>query len=219
VAGRPHSYFRKQNLTSWAKGWRITSSNETYSFSDYLIAARAAASTENGTIGIRVMWGTLEEMTAELGQLYPHLIGNDLALLEKALGQLKFIYLYRNDVIAQAISLYRAEKTGYWHTVEGQKSKQQPTFDFDAINLHRETLEQHNLAWKTWFQKVAVKPLAINYEELSADPIGSTKMVLEFLELELPEYKKLEAANQRLADETTTQWIEQFTKQLQNPTI
>lgn len=164
------------------------------------------------------MWGTLEEMTEELGQLYPNLVGDDLGLLEKAFGQLKFIYLYRNDVIAQAISLYRAEMTGHWHTVEGQKPKQPPVFDFDAINLRLEMLEQHNLAWKNWFQNVGIKPLAINYEALSADPVGSTKRTLDFLGLELPHYKQLEAANQRLADETTVAWIEQFTKCLQNHT-
>jgi trehalose 2-sulfotransferase len=216
VAGRPHSYFRKQNLTSWAEGWRILRPDGSYSFSDYLIAARAAGSTENGTIGTRVMWGTLEEMTAELGQLYPHLANDDLALLEKAFGKLKFIHLYRNDLIAQAISLYRAEQTGYWHTVEGQKPKQPPVFDFEAINLRREMLEQHNIAWQNWFQKVGVQPLAISYEALSADPVATTKSVLEFLELELPHYKQLQAVNQKLADETTVAWIEQFTKQFQN---
>jgi trehalose 2-sulfotransferase len=210
IAGRPHSYFRKQDMTSWAEGWRILNSNGAYSFSDYLIAARGAASTENGTIGIRVMWGTLDEMTAELGRLYPHLVSNDLALLEEAFGQLKFIHLYRNDVIAQAISLYRAEMTGYWHTVEGKKPKQPPVFDFEAINSRLETLKEHSLAWQTWFQKVAVKPLAISYEALSADPVASTKEVLGFLELELPEYRQLKATNQRLADETTVAWIEQF---------
>jgi trehalose 2-sulfotransferase len=218
VAGRPHSYFRKQNMTAWAEGWRILSANGTYSFSDYLIAARAAAGTENGTIGIRVMWGTLEEMTAELGQLYPHLASNDLALLENAFGPLKFIYLYRDDVIAQAISLYRAEMTGHWHTVEGQKPKQPPVFDFDAIKSRLEMLEQHNLAWKNWFQKADVKPLAISYEALSADPVGSTKRALDFLGLELPEYRQLKAVNQRLADETTVAWIEQFNKHIQNRT-
>jgi trehalose 2-sulfotransferase len=216
VAGRPHSYFRKQDMTSWAEGWRILRSDGTYNFSDYLIAARAAASTENGTIGIRVMWGTLEEITLELGKLYPNLVGNDLALLEQAFGKLKFIYLYRNDVVAQAISLYRAEQTGYWHTVEGQKPKQPPTFDFEAINLRLEMLKEHNLAWKNWFQKVAVKPLALSYEALSADPVASTKRTLDFLGLELPHYKRLEAANQRLADETTGTWIEHFTKRLQD---
>jgi trehalose 2-sulfotransferase len=139
-----------------------------------------------------------------------------LALLEKALGKLKFIHLYRNDLIAQAISLYRAEQTGYWHTVEGQKPKQPPVFDFEAINSRREMLEQHNIAWQNWFQKVGVQPLAINYEALSADPVTTTRSVLEFLELELPHYKQLQAVNQKLADETTVAWIEQFTKQFQN---
>jgi trehalose 2-sulfotransferase len=212
VAGRPQSYFRRQGMTSYAEGWRIVNSDGTYSFSDYLIAARAAASTENGTIGIRVMWGTLDEMTAELGQLYPNFVSNDLALLEKAFGQLKFVYLYRNDMIAQAISLYRAEMTGHWHTVEGQKPKQPPVFDFDAIKSRLEMLEEHNLAWKNWFQKVGVRPLALSYEALSADPVASTKRTLDFLGLKLPEYKQLQAANQRLADEMTVAWIEQFNK-------
>lgn len=216
VAGRPQSYFRKQGMMSYAEGWRILNHDGTYSFSDYLIAARGAASTENGTLGVRVMWGTLEEMTAALRQLYPDLASNDLALLEQAFGTLEFIYLYRDNVIAQAISLYRAEQTGHWHTVEGQKPKQQPVFDFEAINSRLEMLEQHNLAWKNWFQKVDVKPLAISYEALSADPIGSTKGVLNFLGRELPEYKKLQAVNQRLADEMTVVWVEQFTKQLQS---
>jgi trehalose 2-sulfotransferase len=216
VAGRPQSYFRKQGMTFYAEGWHILNNDGIYSFSDYLVASRGAASTENGTIGIRVMWGTLGEMTAELGQLYPYLVGNDIALLEQAFGKLKFIYLYRTDVIAQAISLYRAEQTGYWHTVEGQKPEQPPTFDFEAINSRREMLEAHNLAWQNWFQKVGIQPLAISYEALSANPVGSTQSVLEFLGLELPHYKKLTAVNQRLADETTAMWIEQFTKHLRN---
>ncbi len=216
VAGRPHSYFRSQDMVSWAEGWRILDSGGTYRFTDYLIAARAAAGTENGVIAIRIMWETLKEITSELGELYPNIASNDLALLEKAFGQLKFIYLSRNDVIAQAISLYRAEKTGYWHTVEGQEPKQQPVFDFDAINSRVERLEQQNSAWKAWFQKVDVNPVTISYEELSADPVSSTKKVLEFLQVELPAYKRLEAPNQRLADEVTVSWLERFTKQLQS---
>ena len=205
-------------MVSWAKGWRILGSSGTYRFTDYLVAARAAASTENGVIAIRIMWESLEEITTELGELYPDIAGDDLALLEKAFGQLKFIYLFRNNVVAQAISLYRAEKTGYWHTVEGQEPKKHPVFDFDAINSRVKRLEQQNLAWKNWFQKVDINPMVINYEELSTDPARSTEEVLEFLEVELPSYKRLEAPNQRLADETTVSWLEQFAEQLQRRT-
>ncbi|MGL4611414.1 MAG: Stf0 family sulfotransferase [Trueperaceae bacterium] len=187
VAGRPQSYFRKQNMTAYAEGWRILHANGTYSFPHYLIAARAAASTENGTIGIRVVLGSLKKIITELGQLYPHLIGNDLALLENAFEELKFIYLYRNNVVAQAISLYRAEMTGHWHTVEGQKPKQSPPFDFDAIKSRLDMLERHHLAWQHWFQQVDVEPLTLEYEALSANPIASTKRILDFLGLNLPD--------------------------------
>lgn len=215
VAGRPHSYFRSQDMASWAKGWRILRDNGNYEFSEYLIAARAAASTENGVIAIRVMWESLKEIVAEIAKLYPACARSDMALLEAAFGQVRFIYLARRDVVAQAISLYRAEKTGYWHTVEGQKPEQPPLFDFAAIDARVKILRQQDASWRSWFQTIGVEPMVVAYEELSADPVASVQKVLDFLGVELPPYRRLEAVNRRLADDLTISWIEQYTRQSQ----
>lgn len=202
-------------MTSWAKGWRILQGDGNYDFSDYLIAARAAAGTENGVIAIRVMWESLTEITTELAKLYPHYARNDMALFEEAFGRLRFIYLSRSDVIAQAISLYRAEKTGHWHTVEGQEPEQHPAFDFDEIRSRVQMLQQQDEAWQHWFQSVSVEPMTVNYEEFSAEPVSCIRKILQFLEIELPQYKRLEAVNQRLADDLTVSWIEQYHRQNQ----
>lgn len=215
VAGRPHSYFRKQDMASWAKGWRILKENGSYDFAEYLIAARAAASTENGVIAIRVMWESLKEIVGELAILYPNCLHRDMTLLEEAFGRLRFIYLCRNDIVAQAISLYRAEQTGYWHTVEGQKPEQHPAFDFDAIQSRVQILRQQDESWQSWFQTISVEPMIVKYEELSADPVGSVQKVLGFLGVDLPHYRRLEAVNQRLADDLTNSWIEEYTRQSQ----
>jgi len=201
-----------------AKTWGILSSDGTYQYADYLTATRIAGRTNNGVLAVRIMWGTLDEMTAELSQLYPKFASDDLRLIREAFGNLKFIYIYRKDVIAQAISLYRAERTDYWHSTENQKSNQQLTYDFGEIKSRVEMLNEHNSAWKSWFKAVDIKPLSVCYEEFSIDPISVTKGVLQFLEIDLPTSTRLEASNQRLADETTTAWIERFIDELESRT-
>ena len=218
VAGKPESYFRKEDLDAYAEYWQIVRPDGTYTFADYLSATRMAGRTENGLLAIRIMGGTLEEMTAELGQLYPHLANDDLGLLEEAFGHLKFIYLRRKDVLAQAISLYRAEYTDYWHSIEGEAPAEQPTYDFDKIKARVDMLHAHNAAWQNWFRAVGVEPLTVQYEELSADPVGMTERVLQFIGVELPNDARLEAPNQRLADETTRLWMDRFTEELEGRT-
>lgn len=165
------------------------------------------------------MWGTIKEVTACLSQLYPNLADSELGLLEKAFGRLKFIYLRREDLVAQAISLYRAQQTGYWHIDEGQVPEQPPAFDFDAINSLVATLRQDNSDWQAWFENVGVEPMPIVYEDFTADPKTTIAEILRFLGLELPKEAKLEASNQRLADEVTTLWLNRYREELEKRNI
>lgn len=214
VAGVPASYFRTEDLHEYAEHWQILRPDGSYDFADYLAAARRAGSTDNGVLALRVMWSTLREVTAHLSRLYPDLAGNELALLEKAFGRPKFIYLRRDDVVAQAISLYRASRTGYWHIDEGQAPEQPPAFDFDAIHAFVAELRQDNLDWQAWFRKVGVEPMPVVYEDFAADPTTTVAEVLRFLEIDLPAGVELKAHNQRLADETTTLWLGRYKDEL-----
>lgn len=215
VAGVPESYFRKEDLHEYAEFWQILRPDRGYNFADYLAATRKAGSTDNGVLALRIMWSTLGEVTAHLLQLYPDVAGNELALLEEAFGRLKFIYLRRGDVAAQAISLYRAQQTGYWHIDEGQVPEQPPAFDFDAINSLVAELRRDNSDWQAWFQKVGVEPIPVVYEDFAADPNTTISKVLRFLEIEVPTDAKLSASNQRLADELTTLWLSRYSEELE----
>ena len=219
VAGIPASYFRKEDLLEYAEHWQILRPDGSYDFADYLAATRRAGSTDNGVLALRIMWSTLEEVTAHLSRLYPDLAGNERALLEQAFGRPKFIYLRRDDVVAQAISLYRASQTGYWHIDEGQAPNQPPTFNFDAIHSFVAELRQDNLDWQSWFQKVDVEPLPVVYEDFAADPKTTVTEVLRFLELELPVGAELSASNRRLADEVTTLWLGRYREELEKRNV
>ena len=215
VAGVPASYFRKEDLHEYAEHWQILRPDGSHDFADYLAATHQAGSTDNGVLALRIMWSTLGEVTAHLSRLYPDLAGNELAMLEKAFGRLKFVYLRRDDVVAQAISLYRASETGYWHIDEGQAPEQPPAFDFDAIHSFVAELRRDNSDWQAWFRKVGVEPMPVVYENFAADPETTVSGVLRFLEIELPVGAELSASNQRLADETTTLWLGRYREELE----
>lgn len=48
------------------------------------------------------------------------------------------------------------------------------------------------------------------HEELSVDPVGVTRGILDFLCLELPANREILVQHQRLADELNTQWIQRY---------
>ena len=58
VAGRPESYFRRQDAIGWAARWGICGPDGNVDLADYFQAATEAGKTPNGVFAVRVMWGT-----------------------------------------------------------------------------------------------------------------------------------------------------------------
>jgi Stf0 sulphotransferase len=74
----------------------------------------------------------MDEVTAHLTPVYPGHAGSAADLLGAAFGRTRFVYLRRGDVVAQAVSLLRAEQTGVWSETadERQEPTAEPSFDF-----------------------------------------------------------------------------------------
>ncbi len=209
VAGRPESYFRRPDEPIWARRWRIPANRDgSFDYRDYVKAAIAAGSTQNGVFGSRVMWGTLDELVSKLGVAYPHLAGRDLDLLTEAFGLLRFCHLRRGDTLAQAVSWARAEQTSYWHP--GDVLLREPRFDFEQIHHLAATIEEHNAAWQAWFTAFDIRPYPVIYEELIADKVGVTRGVLDFLGLGIPADRAIASAHRRQADELNNDWITRY---------
>jgi hypothetical protein len=67
IAGRPESYFRLPDESTWVDRWQIARDpDESSDYRDYVQAAVKDGSTENGLFGARVMWGTMDEVVANL---------------------------------------------------------------------------------------------------------------------------------------------------------
>ena len=135
IAGDPESYFRALSEQEWANRWGIAGpSDGTFSYPGYIQAAITAGSTGNGVFAARIMWGTLAEVAAKLAPAYPGLAGPDLAMLNRAFGRTRFVYLFRGDVIAQAVSLLRAEQTNVWFET-GARPGKNPSRNHVSISI------------------------------------------------------------------------------------
>jgi LPS sulfotransferase NodH len=225
VAGHPESYFRQPSEQEYAARWGIVSSSDgAFSYADYVRAAMAEGTTGNGVFAARIMWGTLDELVARLGPLYPDMAGApDLELLCRAFGRTRFVYLRRGDVVAQAVSLLRAEQTDVWHDTEGfaaagenREPAREPCFDFGRIEELIREIEDGNLAWQRWFGSAGVQPHLVRYEELEVAPVEITLGVLGFLGLRLAPGRQLVVRHKRLADEISSQWIASYLSQRQD---
>jgi LPS sulfotransferase NodH len=214
VAGCPESYFRRQGQQGYAAEWGVARSpGGGFRYADYLRAALAAGRTGNGVFAGRIMWETLAEVLAELRAMNPDLPGGGVGLLERAFGHVRFVYLRREDVVAQAVSLVRAEQTNVWHD-SVRETRQEPDheaqFDFDRLHQRVQQIDQHNAGWQEWFSSAGIEPFPVRYEELAVDPVGITRRVLDFLDLEPPAGRELAVGHRRLADELSTQWVARY---------
>ena len=220
VAGRPQAYFRQPDEPLWAERWGIPREpGGAFDYADYVRAAVAAGTTDNGVFGAKLMWGTLDELVGKLGAVYPDLAGKDVALLDRAFGHTRFVFLRRDDVLAQAVSWLRAEQTSTWYAggngeIGGTGANgQAPRYDPDRIGALTRMISEHNAAWEEWFASAGIRPYRVGYEELDADMAGVTRRVLGFLGLGLPDGRVIAPRHRRQADSLNAQWIDRYRKE------
>ena len=210
IAGRPESYFRAQDLARRAARWDICSTDGSYAFGDYLEAAIAAGRTSNGVFAARIMWGTMAELVAGLrgdGEA-----GADREVLTRTFGATSFVYLYRRDTLAQAVSRARAEQTGLWHLTDGSRSvpsSGEVRYDREQIGAFLQEADEHNRAWQRWFRRNQIEPFELAYEDLAENPDRSVRGLLAYLGLRSPA-REITAGNSRMADALNDQWIRRF---------
>ncbi|MCW3815703.1 Stf0 sulfotransferase family protein [Micromonospora sp. DR5-3] len=217
VAGRPQSYFRSPDEPLWADRWQLPRTTQGgFDYADYLRAALAAGRTGNGVFGAKLMWGTLDELVDKLAAIHPELNGDDVALLDRAFGRTGFVFLRRDDVVAQAVSWLRAEQTGRWFVggngeISGSAGDgQPPRFDADGISRFVDVIRAHNAAWAAWFASRGIQPYLVRYEDLDTDMVATTRGILDFLGLDVPQGVAITPRHRRQADQLNQQWIERY---------
>lgn len=217
TAGRPESYFRKPDRRSWATSWGVVGSDGSIDDVDFLVAALNAGTGENGVFAARIMWGTMHELVDVLRSAHDDTASPAMALLTRTFKSVQFVHLRRGDIVAQAVSRVRAEQSNVWFHEEGRPlpaPERQPRFDFGEIDAAVRAIHNDEDAWHAWFSRAGVRPHRVQYEELEADPVGTTLGVLRYLALEPVPGALIAPRHRRLRDALNAQWADRYLAEL-----
>jgi LPS sulfotransferase NodH len=218
IAGQPHSYYRRQDILDYAREWGLSTPEvigDAAFERAYLKAVLEAGAAQTGVFGLRLMWRTVTELSARFSALCPDTLG-DAARFELAFGKPLYIHLSRQDKVAQAVSLLKAEQSGLWHRAadgtERERTASPGPLAYDAARLAGlvEELEIDDAAWSGWFSRFGIEPLRLTYEELATAPRAVLAQVLSALALDSTIAASVDARTTKLADETSLKWAHRF---------
>jgi len=131
--------------------------------------------TVNGIFSAKVQWS---ELTRFLNN------PEGLELFQNG----HFLYLYREDLLAQAISLHISHRTGRWGFNDPVTSGPRPEQNFldnASIDKCLQEISMHDMAWRRFFAVNQISPLTVSYESLIDDTGSVLRSMVESFGLEI----------------------------------
>lgn len=176
VAGFDELMLEKFNITH-KLSWHIA-------FEDKVaLLENIVATACESTLNFKLMWphrtyiahglGIGYDMVSEFNQIFPNA---------------SWIWVRRHDKIRQAISYWRATRTGRWHVYQRpEEGEPRPPFDRAAIMECLHGIEQDDRLWGIFMEKAGIQPMIIDY---ASDAGGSDDAVKSIAaRLGLPTHK------------------------------
>lgn len=125
-------------------------------------------------------------------------------LLRRGLQKVTFVYTTREDILAQAVSAFRAVRTGSWSCL--QPARAQAEFDAEGILQQLQRIVRLMAQWETLFALLDIHPLRLSYEQISAEPTEAVHQVAAALGVSLGSGPP-ESPLRQQRDGTSAEWM------------
>jgi LPS sulfotransferase NodH len=220
LAGDPREHFGHK-MAFWARKWNAATLQE---FVDRLMAER---STSNGVFGSKLLYSHLRnlEQVAREEERY-----RDMplpAILDSLFPNLHYLWITRDDTVRQAISYWKAKETGIWgqeqaragRTGQGRRqfvkgvreTGKTPEYDEQGIAALYQSILEEDAATGAYFRDGGIEPMHIVYEQFVRDYEPTTRRMLDFLGIDVPDTIVIgQPRTMKLADDTTDEWAARF---------
>lgn len=219
IAGHPNEYFdiHAHNEQFWIDRLAIADA------ADYLPRAIDAGTTANGVFGLKLLWHQSPALLARLKAAAPDLAGTADSLsdplLAAAFGSpVRYVWLRRRDKLAQAISYYRASRTGRWRATDQPSApgapEAEPPFDFDTITRHLRLVEGFDQSWQAFFRRNRLKVLMMIYENFIGAHADAVLSVLDFIGVDRSGVTVGPPGLARQADALSDEWQRRYLEML-----
>jgi trehalose 2-sulfotransferase len=153
----------------------------------------------------------LEVLRARFPGVNYHEVAYDF--LRARVPDLRMIWLRRRNMVARAISHYRARQTGIWYRDAGPSNPEQaePEHEFDLGTIHtmyRVAAIQEE-RWGQFFEEHGISPLCVDYDELVTDYPATMRKVLKFLDIENPPAIP-QPSSAKQSDDKSLEWEQRY---------
>ncbi len=199
--GDPNEYFNPN--FGFAEAIEAGQSTE-----DYLVRLQRERS-RGGVFGVKIMASHLQIM-AENSRQKDWEVQSDL--LVPLFPGARFVWLRRDDRIRQAISSWRASKTGEfrrWRDKEHEVTEL-PELDPDEVDKHLGYLLWTDGIWGAFFSRCRIEALVLIYENMVANPSRELGRIIESLGGTVPDQLNAKVRIARQADERTDDLVAQY---------
>ncbi|WP_028558947.1 Stf0 family sulfotransferase [Paenibacillus pinihumi] len=177
-----------------------------------------AGTTPNGVFGIKLNYD--QSLVDAFRKLYALPDTAPTAEVWSAAfpGSTKHIFMTRRNKVRLAVSWWRAIVSGEWHRQHGAKPQEHELADqykFEAIRHLVEECMLREVAIEDFMTANGIVPMTIVYEDFIQDYEGTVLKVLDFLEVKPDNVTIASPAFDRLADDTSEQWVQRYRREVQ----
>jgi trehalose 2-sulfotransferase len=216
VAGRPNSYYRPPSIADFAEEMGVPLAAGAAGFDRaYLAAVLKAGRGDTGVFALRLMWDAVAPLSERLDRLFPDL-ATDALRFERAFGPVTYLYLSREDKVAQAVSRLKAEQTGLWHVAADGSDRERSgpprsaVYDAERLSTFIAEVARDEAAWERWFSAQRIAPFRLTYDQLAADPRAVLARVLTALGLDAARAAGVAVRTSRMADAESLAWVARY---------
>jgi LPS sulfotransferase NodH len=217
AAGVPIEYLNPEYRAVLTARWGCASSLDAYA-----IAARHWRSSSAGVFGTKVHWHDLQRACAEVaGENVLVAAQTDpaptaaRALLERLFPPATYLQTVRADVNRQAVSLWIAEHTGTWSSLQGSLPRPGTVpYSFEGILARVELIQREGRGWARFFAENGIAPLVVIYEDLVSDYAATIRRALGHINVGPSALEVPPPVTRKLADERSERLLIRFQQDL-----
>ncbi|MEL6160326.1 MAG: Stf0 family sulfotransferase [Cyanobacteria bacterium J06623_5] len=167
--GQPEEYFHKHRIR------QLKLEGRPEAFADYCRALVDGARCGKGAFGMKLHWWQLQDFLRLARGLSVYAGLGDREILDRFFPNAKYVYLRRQDVVAQAVSAAIAAQTGQWESLQRRPSDtrktaptRERTIKFQPWRIYEweKSLLKQNQDWVNFFQVNQLDYLEVVYEDL-----------------------------------------------------
>ncbi|MGU3437922.1 trehalose 2-sulfotransferase [Actinomycetes bacterium M1A6_2h] len=170
--------------------------------------------SSNGVWGGKLMWNQTPLLVDRADSLLERTGHDLLSAVQDVVGDVVFVHVYRTDVVAQAVSMWRAVQTQVWRGKGDPNKDAAAQYHAGGIAHLLAILESQETQWRQWFSDNAIEPVEVDFADLAADTTSVTARVLTAIGLD-PTLAPPPAL-QRQGNARSDDWITRFKKERVN---